>query len=240
MLKIVLGIVPAVIFILALLAINFWWRRHRRRQRIEPQQQGTWDSQAEPQDYTVSQYPLPNAERGRDVAAASATPYLRPSKVPLTPTSDPESMTAIGSPVSFEGHQTGDIHYPSHVGTASPSAYDSHSNLHFAGGTSEDEHFPLRTTSKSFEGRSEISSSPPTAATSRSGYLSPYPSRLPSGASPPVTPGLGLQTFEPSIRPSIVIQHVDGGSGEVQEIPPPYVDRSHSVTDLESNEHRSE
>ncbi|KAJ3480187.1 hypothetical protein NLI96_g8529 [Meripilus lineatus] len=49
----------------------------------------------------------------------------------------------------------------------------------------------------------------------------------------PSTSGNGLpqtsistSTFDPDIQPDIIIQHRDGGSGIVQELPPPYVDRN--------------
>lgn len=59
-----------------------------------------------------------------------------------------------------------------------------------------------------------------------------YPG-LPPGALPPLTPGSSgvaqhaiSSTLDPDVQPDIIIQHRDGGSGVVQELPPPYVDRS--------------
>lgn len=49
---------------------------------------------------------------------------------------------------------------------------------------------------------------------------------LPPGASPAVTPGMNLGSLDPDVQPDIIIQHRDGGSGVVQELPPPYIDRS--------------
>ncbi|KAJ3480185.1 hypothetical protein NLI96_g8531 [Meripilus lineatus] len=52
-------------------------------------------------------------------------------------------------------------------------------------------------------------------------------------AASPSTGGNGLpqttmstSTFDPDVQPDIIIQHRDGGSGIVQELPPPYVDRN--------------
>ncbi|KAK7679063.1 hypothetical protein QCA50_018007 [Cerrena zonata] len=236
-LKIVLGIIPAAIFILTFLAIGFWWRRHRRRQRIE-QPQGTWDPQLDQnQDYTVSPYVAnrPHVEREMETNGATATPYLRKSPLPRSTATYSETMTAIDSPESNEEQQTGGAYYASYTGTSPPSAAGSHSNIYFTGGTSDEEHYPLQRASKSLGGHSELSSSPHVVEPFQPGYLSPS-LYLPPGASPPVTPGLDPNAIAPSRNPSIIIQHVDGGSGGVQEIPPPYADRSTSATDVESNE----
>ena len=53
---------------------------------------------------------------------------------------------------------------------------------------------------------------------------SPMPSQLPLGAAPPIEPlkhQEAMMSVEP--QPSVIIQHLDGGAGDVQELPPPYI-----------------
>ena len=249
--KIVAGIVPAVIFILALLVINFWWRHHRRQPRFKEQQEGTWDPHVDHQDYTVEPFPphpgLGPAGNGLGLSIVPSPPYAQ------SPLSEPESMTvtAVGSrPVTFQGPPTTEGYFP--TGTFPSSATGSQSNIHYAPGTSEDGHSLVPR--KSIEARSEQSHASMSArAVStvqyNSNYLSPhssqYPSRtsqLPEGASPPVTPGSGMEQIGPAHRPSIIVQHADAGSFDVrsldvQEVPPPYANRTVSARDsVDANE----
>ena len=49
-------------------------------------------------------------------------------------------------------------------------------------------------------------------------------SQLPLGAAPPAAPTKlqeAMMTVDP--QPSVIIQHLDGGAGGVQELPPPYI-----------------
>ena len=58
-------------------------------------------------------------------------------------------------------------------------------------------------------------------------------SQLPAGAAPPTKTGW---YEEQTSQPSVIVQHIDGGTGGVQELPPPYIGNSNQRPDAQNEE----
>ena len=60
-----------------------------------------------------------------------------------------------------------------------------------------------------------------------------YSQELPAGAAPPTKGGW---YEERASEPSVIVQHIDGGTGGVQELPPPYIGNSGQRPDAQNEE----
>lgn len=233
-LGIVLGItIPILVIAIAAAA---WWRR---RKLLSDRDRGIWDGQ----DTIARSFNPPvvigvedHLNEMREVGSIGS-PSVSDSKLsPYGSTNVHSSLPLLHSdpltPTTQEGGGSTTL--------SSRPSLSSASALASVGGTSSRNGEPTQAqTRKALEARTESARQrgKPSHQTSNPSLRSlpnapqrNYPG-LPPGALPPLTPGglsprgMTLSPLDPDVQPDIIIQHRDGGSGVVQELPPPYADR---------------
>lgn len=195
-------IVGVVALVCLLTALGLWYWRRRRTQS-----KGVWDNQ----DI------LGNAWESPSTSAAERHPMYQTSSMP-------SSVPLLGEP-NFAGTSS-DIFSPTispFVTGMSGSPSSSNPNIPIIVTTSDSS--PSRSKMVEAQNEQNMHRHPSSASSSQ---LPSSSSQIPSESVPPSTPGAYDQPPESDVRPSVIIQHLDGGSGGVQELPPPYMDRSNS------------
>lgn len=216
--KVIIGVAVGVgVSVVAAVALGGWWYKKRRDDRDE----GTWDDQ----DVVARAYELPFADVPEmQEGALSSTPLM--SKVsavePYTPLGSPGLQVTPIPPVYFDREILHVLDSQSQSGSGSDSQYlTSASSSKSRAATAES----LARYRKALEARSQTSS---VAGPSSSAYTSPtnHPSSPHSLRMDTMSPQFVPTALDPDVQPDIIIQHRDGGAGVVQELPPPYVDRT--------------
>ncbi|KAK7679062.1 hypothetical protein QCA50_018006 [Cerrena zonata] len=191
---IVVGVTVLMCFILAL----SFWHWHRRRESNDTQR-GVWDTR-DVLAHAWDPPSPPSAERHPTMYEGSSLP----SSVPLLT----RSIYTAG---------TSDVFSPMSLISGSTSGPSS-SNL---GITTVASSTSSRARALESQGIRQNWHSPGSFASSSQGSLTL--SQLPPGAAAPLTSMKHYKAVESDTGPSVIIQHLDGGSGGVQELPPPYI-----------------
>ncbi|KAI0075009.1 hypothetical protein K474DRAFT_1459379 [Panus rudis PR-1116 ss-1] len=231
--RLILGIVLGITLpLIAIAAVVYWW--WRRRKFLTDPSRGIYDGQ----DANVRAWnptpPPPDPASGFVGYGGAEMREGVPHPISTTPSSKslssyPTNLGGGGYTVPLMSHAysqsaPSDVYTPTGStsgavtmsGDYSTSQWMSAGGSGSPGGALSPEMSPARR--KAIEARAERVSSYP--STSLAGSSS---SPLPPGASPASNPS--FHSYDPEVRPDIIIQHRDGGSGVVQELPPPYVDR---------------
>lgn len=219
--QVVLGITLPIIAIG--IAAAAWWRRQKI---LNDRDIGIWDGQ----DVNVRSYhdqpPVEAANRTNQMGEvglfeSASLPDSKLSRYRMSqnqsdlPLLQDEPLSAI--PQAGSSFSTSSPSYSSSAGLLPHPRTSDPSNMH----------------PKALEARNrQHGNTSLQSSSSQSFPNTPQPNNrvLPSGALPPLTPGLspdrmGVVPLDPDVQPDIIIQHRDGGgSGVVQELPPPYVD----------------
>ena len=216
-LGVTLGVgIPAV---LAIAALIYWCRRRGPRKAASIQ--GIWDDQDTlPRAWQPPTDAQQDTTEMREVDAASQYVSSTRSKTsglgaPDSPTSMPLMQVTPIPPVYFDR----EIEAAARGHGSSASNTSNAASASSPGSSSGDYFSQPRPTGAS----SDSTDSARTRKTRQP--ASPRPQRL--GALPSSLVNIPL---DPDTQPDIIIQHRDGGSGIVQELPPPYVDRSTNPT----------
>ncbi|GJE93630.1 hypothetical protein PsYK624_097900 [Phanerochaete sordida] len=202
-LGLVLGLgIPAILGLALLLYFRY------RPRKTANDQRGIWDDQdAQPRPWHASG----EQTEMREVDAASqyaSTPRTGKSGyAPDSPSATPFMQVTPIPPVYFDRELEA---------TASGSGSRS----------SQGQSTPAMSVTESGRARKHreaLQDRPQSAGSSSRGPQPASPRPIRMGTLPPPLLGAAL---DPEDQPDIIIQHRDGGSGVVQELPPPYVDRS--------------
>lgn len=216
-LRLILGLtlglgIPAVLSLALLLYFHY-------RPRKNPHEQGgIWDDQ----DAAPRPWRLPSGDdtEMREVDAASqyvSTPQSHKSGYvgPDSPSATPLMQVTPLPPVYFEREIA-------QAGTSTSAASAASGT---ATGSSGSQSTPTTSAPDSARTRKYREALRDPQHGARPKLASPRPVRM--NPLPPPLLGAGL---DPDTQPDIIIQHRDGGSGIVQELPPPYADRSAAHT----------
>ena len=195
---------------------------------MQDHSRGIWDGQ----DTVVRAWDAPPSASGSgqtEMREATSPPFSHsPSSKSLT--SSPGTVPTGGFTVpllqSSSGRSPSDYYPGSGSSAGGPASGDfSNVNVSSLGGAASSVADLTPAQRKAIEARGErFSSLHPQGSSTSLRHQAASGSHLPPGASPAVTPGYG--SLDPDVRPDIIIQHRDGGSGVVQELPTPYIDRS--------------
>ncbi|KAK7679058.1 hypothetical protein QCA50_018002 [Cerrena zonata] len=219
------AILGTLIPLLVIASAVFWWWRRRKLQNDHSR--GIWDGQ----DTVVRAWdaPAPSPGSGQTEMREATSPPFSSSPSSKSLTSYPGTMPSGGHTVpllqqSSSGRSPSD--YWAGTSSTSPSSADySNANASSLGPPPTADLTPAQR--KAFEARGErFAALNPQGSSASLRHLASSSSQLPPGASPAVPPGMNMGSLDPDVQPDIIIQHRDGGSGVVQELPPPYIDRS--------------
>lgn len=207
----IVGITVGVtVFMCIILVISFWYW-HRRRGMNEART-GVWDT--------------------RDILANAWDPPSPPSteRHPMSERSPPQSSAPFFSPSTYTGVSS-DVFSPlSLISDISGPASSSTPNLTTVASTSDLSSSRIRTAGpQNLRPNWHRYGS---SASSSQGSLTL--SQLPLGAAPSLASRKHEKALGSDAHPSVIIQHLDGGTGGVQELPPPYIGQSNAVSTGES------
>lgn len=203
--NLVIGVCVAIgVVAVLILSVGLWWFMRRRAQRG----MGTWDSSQDFLPRAWNQH-AHQADAHEDMQEGRVTPQPllastfsgKPVYTPLqNPTQDPDSVTSSSLYADRAMSSTAGGLMPNPTNPAPPLTARERKTVEARG-----EYGPLAAGS---------SRTRPTASRSDTSSSFSAPTTL-------IGTGFGSQ-----IQPDIIIQHHDAGVGIVQELPPPYADRS--------------
>lgn len=158
------------------------------------------------------------------VSAWDPSPSPSESHAMYETSSMPSSLPLLGSP-NYPGTSSDILSPTPFLSSPNDSASSSHANLPTI--VTPSDSVPRNSKAAEIRRREDMIMSRHASTTSSSPLASPT-SQYQTGASSSDGDGMYHQTLE--ARPSVIIQHLDGGSGGVQELPPPYMARSVAST----------
>lgn len=215
---IVAVVVGVTISLILILSLVLWWRYRQQASKPKPRG-GIWDD-----DSPGVQDALTGASGVGELGQMyqHTSPSQAMSFDNPTPFSTYPGHDGSTSPLLRQTHVAADVYHPSMVSSSSGYTMTPSSSHYSASSTSR---APMTVLSpaqrKAIEARGERQTRELVLSVAGSSdNLSSVYSQLPSGAAPPTKAGW---YDESSSQPSVIVQHLDGGSGAVQELPPPYI-----------------
>ena len=210
-----------------------WWRSRRQTQKNQPSR-GIWED-----ENTGMQQTLTGAAGARDFSQLyqpshsrtlsydTATPYAYSTYL---------GQESSANPLLPQMHSTSNVPSTSYPSATSSSTGDRIASSSSDYSTTTSSGAPITALSsaqrKAVEARAERQPRELVLTVSEN-MSSVYSQELPASAAP-ATKGGWYE--ERASQPTVIVQHVDGGTGDVQELPPPYIGNSGQHPDTQNEE----